>query len=315
MHYRILGRTGLKVSLLSLGTGGTRSMGQKQGLTQQDQDMLVRRSLDLGINLFDTSPAYGRSEEILGQALTDVPRDTYILTTKCPVKKDDRPVEDVQTVYDHVEASLRRLGTDCIDIMLFHGMSPLEAYQNVVDRLYPGMERLREQGKIRFIGFSEPFSSDPGHEAALTGLRTHPAMWDVIMLKYGILNQIAAKEALMLAREHDVGIMNMAAVRVKLPDPALLEELIVSWKARREISEDSLPVGNPLGWLVHGDVDSVISAAYKFAADHPAIATVLTGTATIAHLEQNASALDAPALPEADKDRLINLFGDIVEYA
>ena len=53
MHYRTLGRTGLKVSLLSLGTGGTRSMGQTQGLTQQDQDMLVRRSLDLGINLFD----------------------------------------------------------------------------------------------------------------------------------------------------------------------------------------------------------------------------------------------------------------------
>ena len=119
----------------------------------------------------------------------------------------------------------------------------------------------------------------------------------------------------MLAREHDVGIMNMAAVRVKLPDPAFLEELIASWKARREIPEDSLPVRNPLGWLVHGDVDSVISAAYKFAADHPAIATVLTGTATIAHLEQNVSALDAPALPEADKDRLINLFGDIVEYA
>lgn len=315
MHYRTLGRTGLKVSLLSLGSGGARLMGQEQGLTQQDQDKLVRRSLDLGINLFDTSPVYGQSEEILGHALRDVPRDQYILTSKCLLRKDDRPVTDVQSIYQDVATSLRRLRTDCIDIMLFHGMMPDQAYREVVAQLYPALEQLREDGKIRFIGFSEPYAIDAGHEAALMGLRNDPAMWDVIMLKYGILNQVAAAEALSLALKHEVGIMNMAAVRVKLPDPVLLEELIASWKGRDEIPEDSLPVQNPLGWLVKGDVDSVISAGYKFAADHPAIATVLTGTATISHLEQNARALDHPALPESDKNRLIELFSHIVEYA
>ncbi|MBT5874267.1 MAG: hypothetical protein HOH43_12680 [Candidatus Latescibacteria bacterium] len=315
MHYRILGRTGLKVSLLSLGSGGARLMGQEQGLTQNDQDKLVRRSLELGVNLFDTSPVYGHSEEILGHALKDVPRDQYILTSKCHLRKDDEPVTDVQSIYDDVETSLRRLRTDCIDIMLFHGMMPDEAYGEVVERLYPALEQLRMDGKIRYIGFSEPYAIDAGHEAALMGLRNDPNLWDVIMLKYGILNQVAATEALSLSLKHDVGIMNMAAVRVKLPDPALLEELIASWKARGEIPEDSLPVQNPLGWLVNGDVDSVISAGYKFAADHPAIATVLTGTATISHLEQNARALDHPALPESDKNRLIELFSHIVEYA
>jgi len=315
MQYRTLGRTGLKVSLLSLGTGGARRMGQRQGLTQQDQDKLVRRSLDLGINLFDTSPAYGHSEEILGKALSQVSRDTYILCSKCPVKKDDKPVSDVHFVYKSVEASLRRLRTDCIDIMLFHGMPTHQAYQDVVDRLYPGMERLREQGKIRFTGFSEPYVKDPQHKGILTGLKNHPQLWDVLMLKYGILNQIAAKESLPLAVEYDVGIINMAAVRIKLPDPELLEELIASWKERGEIPVDSLPERKPLDWLVRGEVDSVISAAYKFAADHPAIASVATGTATIAHLEENAAALERPVLPAVDKKRLIDLFGNIVEYA
>ncbi|MEE2709325.1 MAG: aldo/keto reductase [Gemmatimonadota bacterium] len=314
MQYRTLGRTGLRVSLLSLGTGGARRMGQRQGLTQQDQDKLVRRSLDLGINLFDTSPAYGLSEEILGKALSSVSREDYILCSKCPVKIDDTPVLDVRFVYESVETSLRRLGTDCIDIMLFQGMPTHQAYQDVVDRLYPGMERLREQGKIRFTGFSEPYVKDPQHKGVLTGLQNHPKLWDVLMLKYGILNQIAAKEALPLAIEYDVGILNMAAVRIKLPDPVLLEDLMASWKERGDIPVDGLPERKPLDWLVHGEVDSIISAAYKFAADHAAIATVVTGTATIAHLEENAAALERPVLPRVDKDRVIDLFGDIVEY-
>ena len=315
MQYRTLGRTGLKVSLLSLGTGGARRMGQRQGLTQQDQDRLVRRGLDLGINLFDTSPAYGHSEEILGKALSHVSRETYLLCSKCPVKKDDKPVSDVHFLYESVETSLRRLRTDCIDIMLFHGMPTHQAYQDVVDHLYPGMESLRQQGKIRFTGFSEPYVKDPWHKGVLTGLQNHPELWDVLMLKYGILNQIAAKEALPLAIEHDVGIMNMAPVRIKLPDPVLLEELIASWKERGDISVDDLPERKPLDWLVHGEVDSVVSAAYKFAADNPAIATVVTGTATIVHLEQNAAALERPVLPAVGKDRVIDLFGDIGEYA
>ena len=82
MQYRILGRTGLKVSLLGLGTGGPSLLGQHRAMSQAEQDALIRRCLDTGVNLFDTSAAYGRSEEILGRALDGVSRDTYVLVTK-----------------------------------------------------------------------------------------------------------------------------------------------------------------------------------------------------------------------------------------
>ena len=84
MHYRTLGRTGIEVSLLSLGSGGAKMLGQADGLTQREQTALVRRALDLGVNLFDTSQGYGDSEAILGRALEGVPRDSYFLATKWP---------------------------------------------------------------------------------------------------------------------------------------------------------------------------------------------------------------------------------------
>ena len=313
MHYRTLGRTGLKVSLLSLGTGGSSNLGQRSGLSQGEQDALIRRALDLGVNLIDTSAGYRESEAILGRALKGVPRDAYVLATKWRHEGGDCPV-DPQLLVDSVDRSLRRLRTDFIDLMQFHGPIPSE-YMEVVDRFYPVMTRLREQGKIRHIGFSEQFSADPAHETPVMALKTHPELWDTIMLKYGILNQYAAKEALPLAAEHNVGIINMAAVRVKLPDPVLLEELIADWKTRGVVPADSLPDRDPMGWLVHDAVRSVVGAGYKFAAGHNAVSTVLTGTANIEHLESNAAALDEPHLPDADRRRLVELFSHIAEYA
>ena len=324
MQYRTLGRTGLKISLLGFGTGGPSSLGQSSGMTQKEQTALVRRCFDLGINLFDTSSLYGRSEEILGQGLKGIPRDSYVLSTKwahatiwsSPGEGDeDGPlVEDPQDLIRGVEDSLGRLGTDHIDIFQFHGLRP-QQYHEVVDRFCPAMKRLQQDGKVRFIGFTTRYIADPAHEAALLGLRTDPDLWDTIMLKYGILNQVAANEILPLALEHGTGVLNMAAVRIKLPQPDQLEALIADWRRRGMIPTDGLPEKNPLGWLVHDDVDSVVSAGYKFAADHAAISTVLTGTANQAHLEENAAALEQPSLAESDRQRLVDIFGQIAEYA
>jgi aryl-alcohol dehydrogenase-like predicted oxidoreductase len=85
MQYRTLGRTGLQVSLVSLGTGGPSNFGQRTGLDLQGQKALIREALDLGINFFDTAAAYRDSEKLLGQALQDVPRDKYILATKASI--------------------------------------------------------------------------------------------------------------------------------------------------------------------------------------------------------------------------------------
>ena len=314
MQYRTLGRTGLKVSLLSLGTGGPSKLGQETGLEQRDQTALVRRALDLGVNLFDTSVGYGESESILGRAFEDVPRDTYMLATKWRYQPEEGRVADPAELIASVERSLRRLGTDHIDIMQFHGIL-VEEYAEVIESLYSAMTQLREDGKIRFMGFSEQFSRDPAHETPVLALNESSGLWDTIMLKYGILNQYADKEVLPMAMEQGIGIINMAAVRVKLPDPDLLVGLIAEWKARGDVPADALPGSDPLGWLLRDGISSVIEAGYKFAADHPAIATVLTGTASIAHLEANAAALDEPRLPEEDNVKLRQLFGHIAEYA
>lgn len=82
MQYRRFGRTDLQVSLVGLGSGGPSQLGQKSGVLEADAARVVRRALDLGINLIDTSAAYGESEVILGRALKDVPRDRYVLATK-----------------------------------------------------------------------------------------------------------------------------------------------------------------------------------------------------------------------------------------
>tara|TARA_B100000809_G_scaffold247839_1_gene277305 strand:+ start:2064 stop:2294 length:231 start_codon:yes stop_codon:yes gene_type:complete len=75
-----------------------------------------------------------------------------------------------------------------------------------------------------------------------------------------------------------------------------------------------VPDDAPLDWLIHDDVDSVISAGYKFAADHPGISTVLTGTSSLTHMEDNLRAMDEPTLAEDDKHRLQELFGEIAIY-
>ena len=314
MKYRTLGKTGLKVSLAAFGTGGPSQFGQNKGLEQRQQTALVRRCLDLGVNLFDTHEGYGESEAILGEALRGVPRDRYHLVTKWSYHSGGGVGRDAAAFADSVERSLRRLNTDYVDVMMIHGILAAE-YDDVVERFMPTLERLQAQGKVRFKGFSTRYIADPAQEILPVALRAHPELWDVVMLKYGILNQIAAKEALPLAMEHGVGVLNMASVRIKLPAPALLEELIAEWKDKGYISRDSLPAQNPLGWLVHDDVNSVVSAAYKFAADHPAIHSVITGTSSVAHLDANIAALEGPRLSGGDGARLKGLFGHIAEYA
>ena len=266
------------------------------------------------MNLFDTHEGYGESEAILGEALRGVPRDAYHLVTKWSYHSGGGVGRDAAAFADSVERSLKRLNTDYVDVMMIHGILAAE-YDDVLERFMPTLERLQAQGKVRFKGFSTRYIADPAQEILPVALRAHPALWDVVMLKYGILNQIAAKEALPLAMEHGVGVLNMASVRIKLPVPALLEELIAEWKDKGYISQDSLPAQNPLGWLVHDDVDSVVSAAYKFAGDHPAIHSVITGTSSVTHLDANIAALDGPRLSDEDAARLRGLFGDIAEYA
>ena len=108
MEYRRLGRTGLEVSLVGLGTGGPSQLGQTRGTSRDEVRAFVRRALDLGINYFDTAPVYHDSEALLAHALDGVARDETVVATKYPsvvdVHADAPPLAPPSVIRPSVEA-------------------------------------------------------------------------------------------------------------------------------------------------------------------------------------------------------------------
>lgn len=309
MLYRTLGRTGLRVSLLSLGTGGPNNFGQRTGVPESDIHRLVRRSLDAGVNLFDTAAGYRDSEAILGRALKGVPRDRYYLATKF-TPEEGKEVVSADDVVASVERSLQRLQTDSVEILQFHGVRP-QQYQAVIERLLPTVLKLRDQGKCRWIGITEQYGEDGAHEMLQMALKDDH--FATAMVGYNMLNQSADRLVYPQCLKHNVGVFIMFAVRRVLAVQERLEETVADLKQRGLIATDALPDKSPLNWLIHGNVDSVPSAAYKFTAMHPAVSTVLSGTANLEHFESNLRALEDPTLPDADFKRLHDLFGRITD--
>src|SRR5262245_25939227 len=114
MIYRILGRTGLRVSLASLETGGRTPGWPGPHKREVQAQRVVRRALELGVNLFDTAAAYGESDAILGRALHGVPRQTYLVATKFTPYGPDGSVITPAQLTASCEQSLRRLQVDTI---------------------------------------------------------------------------------------------------------------------------------------------------------------------------------------------------------
>jgi L-galactose dehydrogenase len=309
MKYRILGRTNFKVSLVGLGSGGPSQLGQRSGIPESDIYRLVRTSLDSGVNFIDTATGYGESEAILGRALRDVPRDRYYIATKTRAERNGKTLSEGELT-EQVERSLRRLGVETIDIFQFHGVRPHE-YERMVENVLPMADKLKVQGKIRFIGASEMFFDDGKHlmlQRALT-----EDVFDTVMVGYNLLNQSAERTVFPLCREKNVGVLIMIAVRKALSVLERLREVVADLKARGQIPADALPDDNPLGWLVGGDVQSIPAAAYKYVAAHPDVSTVLTGTANLNHFRSNLDAILGEPLPASDTQRLQEIFGHLDE--
>jgi L-galactose dehydrogenase len=308
MLYRTLGRTGLSVSLAGLGTGGPSKLGQTARITRTESHRIVHVALDLGINLFDTSPAYGGSEELLGGALKGVARDRYVVATKFPPTRGDtlREAEDLTRQLDE---SLRLLGVDTIDVLQYHGVSP-ENYRDVVDRFHPVAVRAQEAGKIRFIGITETAVGDPDHNMLVQALQDD--LFDTFMVKYGILNQTAERRVLPMAQERNVGVFVMASVRTSLRTPQEAASFINRFIDEGQISIPRTTEDDPLGLgQVGQDIPTVTRAAYQFAAAHPAVSTVLVGTGNVGHLKVNVADIIGPHITDAQLEYLRRAFGQL----
>jgi aryl-alcohol dehydrogenase-like predicted oxidoreductase len=316
MKYRRLGRTGLQVSAIGLGTGGPSMLGQRSGVARAEAERTVRHALDLGINLIDTAADYQGSEAILGTALKGVPRDSYILCTKFKAERrvrhlDGSARDELKPTNDMVvslDRSLKHLGTDYVDVFQIHGV-PAGLYEPIRDAFVPVARRLQTQGKCRFLGIIDAFSDQDGRAQLVRA--TQDDDFDTLMVGYNLMTPGPETDVLPAAAERDRGIIIMCAVRRAIARPASLQALIGQLKEAGDLPRDALPDEAPLDWLAHDDVESVVAAAYKFAAAHPAVSCVLTGTASIEHLEQNVRAVLGPSLPAADRRRLLDQFGPI----
>lgn len=307
MNFNILGRTGLRVSVVGLGAGGHSRLGLSQSTTASDSRAIVSRALELGINLIDTAEAYG-TEPVIGQALKGQARDRVVLSSKYSLYEGTRRRKPAE-LEPHLDASLARLETDHLDIYHLHAVG-IEDYQFAAEALAPELLKMREKGKIRFIGITEAFHRDPSHRALVRALMDN--VWDVVMVGFNVLNQSARETVLAQCMAKNVGVLDMYAVRRALTHPAVLKEYLNDLLARGLVPPDVLQDEEPLGFLVHsGGAANLPDAAYRFVRHEPGIHCVLSGTGSLRHLEENVASMQREPLPPADVHRLRAMFAGV----
>ncbi|HSE89623.1 MAG TPA: aldo/keto reductase [Candidatus Binatia bacterium] len=308
MEYTTLGKTGLKVSVVGLGCGGPSRLGLRGSADSQDRAIgIVRQALDLGVNFIDTAQSYG-TEGIVGKAIAGIPRDQIVVSTKktLPDAGQPRPENEIKK---GLEQSLKHLGTDYIDVYHLHGVEPKD-YGFARDRLMPAMRRLREQGKIRFIGVTEGFVQDPSHQMLQQSLKEN--LWDVVMVGFNLLNPSARRTVFSMTRAKGVGVLSMFAVRRALSQPDRLKEIVADLIQKGAISRDALNAKDPLDFMLgDGCAETLPEVAYRFCRHERGVHVVLTGTGNPAHLKANVESILKPALPAPMVQKLEAIFGNL----
>ncbi|GMU40049.1 MAG: aldo/keto reductase [Chloroflexota bacterium] len=283
---RTLGRTGLEVTTLGY---GAMSLDDRFGraVTEDEARTILNAVLDSGINLIDTSPDYGPSEAYIGAAIAHR-RDEYVLASKvgCPVDVDAGQQGHVYTrrnVIAGVEQSLRRMRTDHLDIVQFHG-SPSRAALDE-DGVLDALEALRRDGKVRFIGMS----------GTLPNLTDHLAMgvFEEYQIPYSIVQ-----------REHEVAISEAArlgagtVIRGGVARGGPSEEK--AWDVRRL---PEVPVERPRQTWESARLDELLGGmsrmefTLRFTLSHPDVHTTIVGTANLDHLRANCEVARRGPLP------------------
>ncbi len=307
MEFTELGRTGLKVSVAGLGCGGFSRLGMfSKGL--DNAAGIVRKAYESGVTFFDTAVAYG-THPAVAKGLAGVPRSSYVLSSKFPPLMDNgelRPASDLEALLDK---SLQELETDCLDIWHLHGVGA-SVYEEVRDRFYPEMLRMKEKGKIRFIGITEVFASDTRHEMFSKSLKDD--IWEVLMVGYNMLNPSAAERVLPIAKEKGIGTLCMFAVRNALSNPEKLVDELRKMQQAGQLDKATAEQVGILDFLVEeGHAGTIMEAAYRFCRHTDGMDVILTGTGSAEHLMDNLQSIQLPPLPGEVLKKLNNLFGHI----
>lgn len=301
MEHITLGRTGLNASVIGLGAGGFSRVGQSTGKSVEDSITIVQKALDLGINIFDTAEFY-KTEKIIGKAIEGRNRESIILSTK---KSTWRDISQ-SNVKKSLEKSLKDLGTEYIDIYHLHGVI-LDDYEKLTSEIVPILLELRDQGKFKYLGITERFNADPQHKMLQRALEDN--YWDVMMVGFNILNQSARERIFVKAKERDIGILIMFAVRNAFSKPEKLQNIIKELIKNNQVDEYQLNDDHLLDFLIHerGALD-LTDAAYRFCHYEPNTHVTLSGTGNVDHLKANIEAFTRPPLPKEDVEKLKQIF-------
>lgn len=304
MEYTSLGNTGLTVSVAGLGCGGNSRLGLGHGASFEACVAVVRTAVDLGVNFLDTAEAYG-TEEIVGAAARECGRDRLVISTKAVFGAGDT----AGTVTSKVEAALRRLDLDHVDIFHFHAVAP-SVYAHHRDVLAPALMKLREQGKVRHVGITETSPNDPEQQMLARAIEEAP--WEVAMLAHSLMNQGARKRIFPTTQRRGIGTLLMFVVRNIFSNSAYRAEIFKRLVDEGRLDASILADGDPLGFLLRdGGAESITDAAYRYARHTPGVDVVLFGTGNKDHVAANIASILRPPLPPAIVERLHDSFGHL----
>lgn len=307
-----LGRTDAQVSAVGLGCGGHSRLGMARGAGSAEAAEIVRRAIDRGVTFIDTAHSYG-TEEAVGLGIAGHDRSKLFLSTKSWVGKgqaqDEPDYLSPAEFTASLDESLRKLGTDYIDLFHLHGVSAAQLpYAREV--IVPELRRQQEAGKVRFIGITEVFRYDTGH--AMLQQAVPSDHFDVVMVGFNILNPGARRTVFPQAIAHDIGTLIMFAVRRGLNSAANAAEAVAELVERGEVDPALVNPDDPLDFLAAAPgVKSQVEAAYRFCRHEPGAHVVLTGTGNPDHLEENIASILAPRLPADLLERLDAIFGAV----
>ena len=320
MQMRVFGRTGMRLSILGFGCGAVGGLMVRGD--PADQERTIARAIAAGVNYFDTAVLYGdgESERNLGRILQKLkPADVVVGTkVRLPASELGRIDDAVRT---SLEGSLSRLRLDRVDIFHLHnpitregGGSALSVRQ-VLGEVVPAFERLRQQGKIRFLGLTAL-----GDTAALHDV-INARVFDSAQVVYNMLNPSAASDLPANYPAQDYGRLFDATTEagVGVVGIRVLAGGALSGSAERHPIAGAAP--EPIGSAMSYDADidrarrlmplveegyaaSLTEAATRFALSHPAMGTILVGMATPQQFEDALAAVQKGPLPQAALDRL-----------
>lgn len=307
MERRVLGRTGLEVSVLGLGGLFISKVGGKE---LSESCRTVRRALELGINYIDTAPSYANSEEVLGIALDGLPRDSYYISTKLGGRPQPFDPKDKSALRRSVEESLRLLRCEYIDILMIHEPDRpgqydwWSDYDNFHGPVVDLLEELKSEGTIRFTGLGGTTAYQLPYIMA-TGL------YDVVLtaFNYSLLWREATICIFPEAKRQNMGIIIGSPLQQGALAQRYKEVETGAWwlsKPRQEQFKRLYALLDEIGMPLP-------EMALRFVISNPDISTVLTGVRSVEEIEQNVSAIEKGPLDQEVLSKLQEI-ADMVPF-